>query len=162
MRRRLLLLSALALPLIAAACTPGGGTSDDLADHPACEPVERLVAAYEQERWDDLDAATREIRTAIAASGDERLAPLREAVIGTRNQALAETFWVPPDERALVRRLLAADPADLDPADRRLRAEVLRERVEGAPDRLPDPPRDDAGARAFLRAAQDACDLGER
>ena len=158
MRRRLTL-AALALPLVVAACTPGGGGGDDLADHPACEPVERLVSAYEQGRWDAMDAASKEIRREIALSGDERLRPLRESVIGARSQALAETFWIPPEERALVRRLVAADPAQLSPANQRLRAEILRERVEDAPDRLPDPPRDDAGARAFLRAAEAVCEL---
>ncbi|MGI9539973.1 MAG: hypothetical protein ACR2N6_07480 [Miltoncostaeaceae bacterium] len=148
--------TALVIPALAAACSSGG---DDVADHPACEAVPALVESYQAQDWDAVDAATIEIRTAIAAEPDDRLQLLRDAVIGVRNDALADTFWIPPDERELTAELIAADPADLDSADRRLRAEILRTRVEGAPDRLPNPPRNDAGARAFLASAESTCEV---
>lgn len=157
MRRRLAAL-ALTIPALAVACSSDG---DDVADHPACEAVPTLVEGYQSQDWDAVDAATIEIRTAIAAEPDDRLETLRDAVIGVRNDALAETFWIPPDERDLTANLIAADPADLSAEDRRLRAEILRTRVEDAPDRLPDPPRNDAGARAFLASAEAVCEVGD-
>lgn len=150
-----LVAAALLVPVLAVACSSGG---DEVSDHPGCEPVPALVESYRSQDWDALDAATIEIRTAIAAEPDPRLETVREAVIGLRNDALAETFWIPPAERELTAELIAADPAELSTEERRLRAEILRTRVEGAPDRLPDPPRNDAGARAFLAAIEAACE----
>ncbi len=149
--------AALIVPALAVACSSGG---DEVADHPGCDPVPALVESYQAQDWDALDAATIEMRTAIAAEPDPRLDAVRDAVIGLRNDALAQTLWIPPDERELTAELIAADPAELSARDRRLRAEILRTRVEGAPDRLPDPPRNDAGARAFLAAIEAACESG--